>query len=261
MNPNDPQSACPGRRLFQTLVLNPESVRRPRRTLRCPPQSAATPPHAHPTLCPALAHAWVSWIQPETPGPRPALTRVEQPAGAAAVRRSDRCGRLEDARGSHACSAEGPSASQPSSSARRTGSAPHPLLFSSRSLPPRPRARTAQPARHRLPFPSPPASSQRHPAIERSRTLRPRAGGSPQRFTTSGSPTPCPCTGSDGRILPVTLAPSRSRQHTPSSRGSACLESAKAMLRHGRSHPILQSSSTPGARSPPGRFVKLNSTL
>lgn len=173
MNPNDPQSACPGKRLFRTLVLNPESVRRPWRTLRCPRQSAATPPHAHPTLCPAPAYAWVPWIQPETPGPRPALTRVEQPAEAAAVRRSDRCGRPEDACGSHACSAEGPSASQRSSSARRTGSAPHPLLFSSRALPPRPRARAAQPARRRLPFPSPPASSQRHSAIQRSWTLRP----------------------------------------------------------------------------------------
>lgn len=140
---------------------------------------------------------------------------------------------------------------------RRAGSAPPlppPLRLSGPPAPPPAASRTARPPA------SPPAvaspSPRRLPPASFTLPFRDPGPSGPAQVglrspsPPAGPPTRCSCTGSDGQILPVTLAPSGSRQldhSTTEFMGLHCLESAEAMLQHGRSLPAFQSSSIPGA--------------
>lgn len=140
---------------------------------------------------------------------------------------------------------------------RRAGSAPPILLpFASPALPPRPRPRAAQPARPpaRPPSPPLPLAACLQPASPcHSEILDPPV---PRRLVSAAfhhqqvprldAPVPGPMDRSHQRLLhPPALDNSTTRP--PSSMGLHCLESAEAMLQHGRSLPAFQSSSIPGA--------------
>lgn len=179
-----------GGRLFQALVLSPESVRRPLQTLRCPPQPAATQPGAHPTLCPAPAHSWSlgpsrrrlvpalhspSWSSP--PGPRPcaAQTGVGARRTRAAPMPAPRSGRV---RGS------GPQRLQ-----RRVRPPPPLLCLPGPPAPPPAASRAA-----RLPAVASPSPRRLPPASVTLPFRDPGPSGPPRRwvFTTSRSPDSMP---------------------------------------------------------------------
>lgn len=248
------ESICPTARLSQEALSGSpsslEPVRRLGRGLQWSTQTVATPPRAHPALCPASAHVWVLRTQPATPGSRTALTRVEQPAWAAAgvpLRQVwDPGGRARLPCllcSATKCEPAGQQRPQrrvrppPTSRPRAPPGPSRPALGHDPSHPPA----DAAPSPSRLQ-----SSSACH-----SETLRRWVSAATHHQGVTASR--CPCL-SDALVLPGTLY--RSRQRTPSSRDCT----AGVLQRHGASARAVPSS-TPDAWALLGRFAKFASNL
>lgn len=235
-----------------------ELVLRPGPGLRCPSLPTAARSHPTPRAPSPLSRFGTRLAlrtQAATPDPRPALT-----LRAAALCGSDRCGRPEDARGSHACSAARPSVSQQACGVRGPGSTPHSPpptpARSSRALPPRPRPPAVLPARRRrsarLLFPLPP------PAFILSLPFRDPGPCCPAQV---GLRCTSPSTPLDAQAGPMDRScqghPLALDKRTPNSKGFALPEVCKGkVLLQGRSPPAHQ---VHGALL--GRFAKFTTNL